>query len=92
VCCVVVGWRDVSLCSEEVPIDAPVVKGYDFNAGVNYQALLASMITTGYQATSFGQAIEEIRRMARISGCTTTDSRLPADVAAERPGACARGW
>jgi deoxyhypusine synthase len=65
-------WRgsrvSAQVCSEEVPIDAPVVKGYDFNSGVDYQSILAHMITTGYQATSFGQAIEEIRRMVCPEG------------------------
>eukprot|EP01112_Ceratiomyxa_fruticulosa_P010503 TRINITY_DN2783_c0_g1_i1.p1 TRINITY_DN2783_c0_g1~~TRINITY_DN2783_c0_g1_i1.p1 ORF type:complete len:359 (-),score=68.16 TRINITY_DN2783_c0_g1_i1:232-1308(-) len=39
------------------------VRGYDFNKGVNYDALLSSFLTTGFQATSFGQAVDEVNRM-----------------------------
>lgn len=41
----------------------PVVKGYDFNKGVNYEALLESYNNIGFQATSFGQAVNEVNRM-----------------------------
>ena len=57
--------------SEPVAIDAPVVRGYDFNSGIDYPALLKSMYTTGYQATSLGQAIEEINRMVRLHPLTS---------------------
>ncbi len=80
----------IVISSESVAIDSPVVKGYEFNAGIDYPALLKSFFTTvctslfwrcychhcngtyitsfkGYQATSFGQAIEEINRMVRCS-------------------------
>lgn len=42
--------------------------GYDFNQGVDYDALLKTFITTGFQATNFGLAVEEIERMVRIKG------------------------
>eukprot|EP00735_Rhodelphis_limneticus_P006027 TRINITY_DN1824_c0_g1::TRINITY_DN1824_c0_g1_i1::g.14024::m.14024 TRINITY_DN1824_c0_g1::TRINITY_DN1824_c0_g1_i1::g.14024 ORF type:complete len:365 (+),score=142.41,sp/Q54MQ7/DHYS_DICDI/64.35/2e-179,DS/PF01916.12/1e-133 TRINITY_DN1824_c0_g1_i1:63-1157(+) len=48
--------------SDEVP-DAPTIVGYDFNKGVNYEELIASYARTGFQASSLGQAIEEINRM-----------------------------
>jgi len=51
--------------SQTGPLDAPVVRGYDFSAGIDYPALLKSFFTTGYQATSFGQAINEIERMLK---------------------------
>ena len=35
--------------SEPVEIDAPVVRGYDFNGGIDYPAILKSLYTTGYQ-------------------------------------------
>eukprot|EP00041_Stephanoeca_diplocostata_P010297 m.163439 g.163439 ORF g.163439 m.163439 type:complete len:364 (-) comp18102_c0_seq2:380-1471(-) len=49
--------------SEEMPPGSEEVAGYDFNAGVNYHALLESFAKTGYQATNFGDAVKEIRRM-----------------------------
>ncbi|KAI8870696.1 Deoxyhypusine synthase [Ramicandelaber brevisporus] len=42
-----------------------IVCGYDFNNGVNYDALLQTYARTGFQATSFGQAVEEINKMRK---------------------------
>ena len=39
------------------------VKGYDFNEGVDYHALLQSYKYSGFQATNFGLAVEEINKM-----------------------------
>ena len=52
--------------SEEVPEGSLEVKGYDFNKGVNYHDLLASYRTSGFQATNFGKAVEEINNMVII--------------------------
>ncbi|XP_019640811.1 PREDICTED: deoxyhypusine synthase-like [Branchiostoma belcheri] len=49
--------------SEEMPADSVVVSGYDFSNGVDYHALLQTYLTSGFQATSFGRAVEEINRM-----------------------------
>jgi deoxyhypusine synthase len=43
--------------------DAPKVQGYDFNYGVNYDELLKSFKTCGFQATNFGKAVDEINKM-----------------------------
>uniref|UniRef100_UPI0037E8C419 deoxyhypusine synthase n=1 Tax=Semicossyphus pulcher TaxID=241346 RepID=UPI0037E8C419 len=47
----------------KLPDDTPVIKGYDFNQGVDLQAVLKSYLTTGFQASRFGLAIQEINRM-----------------------------
>ena len=44
--------------SEKLDDDTPQVRGYDFNEGVNYDKLLDSYLTTGFQATNLGLAIE----------------------------------
>ncbi|KAJ2361555.1 Deoxyhypusine synthase [Coemansia sp. RSA 2610] len=49
--------------SEEAPADALPIRGYDFDNGVDYNALLSSYISTGFQATSFGRAVEIINKM-----------------------------
>jgi len=49
--------------SEPMPEGSIPVRGYDFNQGCDLSALLASFATTGFQATHFGQAVEEVRRM-----------------------------
>ncbi|KAI7819112.1 DHS-like NAD/FAD-binding domain-containing protein [Kickxella alabastrina] len=40
-----------------------LIKGYDFDNGIDYNALLGSYLTTGFQATNFGRAIEIINHM-----------------------------
>uniref|UniRef100_A0A8C2G5M6 deoxyhypusine synthase n=1 Tax=Cyprinus carpio TaxID=7962 RepID=A0A8C2G5M6_CYPCA len=49
--------------SSSLPEDMPQIKGYDFNQGVDHRALLQSFLTTGFQASSFGQAVQEINKM-----------------------------
>lgn len=49
--------------SEELPEGSLTVRGYDFDCGLDYRALLQSYLTTGFQATSFGQAVIEVNRM-----------------------------
>ncbi|XP_072005774.1 deoxyhypusine synthase isoform X1 [Engystomops pustulosus] len=67
--------KDVVLMpSRSLPEGTPQIRGYDFNQGVNYEALLQSYLTTGFQATHFGQAVREITNMidAKLSspdGC-----------------------
>jgi deoxyhypusine synthase len=39
------------------------IKGYDFNQKLNYDALFESYKSTGFQASLFGQAIDEINKM-----------------------------
>ncbi|XP_047341545.1 deoxyhypusine synthase [Impatiens glandulifera] len=39
------------------------IEGYDFNKGVNYHELLKSMVSTGFQASNLGDAIELINQM-----------------------------
>lgn len=40
-----------------------VVKGYNFNEGIDYHKLLHSYLTSGFSATSFGLGVEEIKKM-----------------------------
>ena len=48
------------------------IEGYDFNQGVNYPLLLKSMVTTGFQASHLGDAIQVVNQMVGFSsiyGC-----------------------
>jgi len=45
------------------PLTSEKVVGYDFNRGVDFNALMASMKQTGFQAMNLGKAIEEVDRM-----------------------------
>eukprot|EP00826_Nyctotherus_ovalis_P039683 TRINITY_DN3831_c0_g1_i3.p1 TRINITY_DN3831_c0_g1~~TRINITY_DN3831_c0_g1_i3.p1 ORF type:complete len:371 (+),score=139.40 TRINITY_DN3831_c0_g1_i3:222-1334(+) len=42
-----------------------VVKGYDFNQGLDYDKLLASYSSCGIQATNLARGVEEINKMIR---------------------------
>lgn len=77
--------------SEAVPAGTPLVRGYEFPARgpagtppppVDYQRLLECMATTGFQATAFGAAVTEVRRMLawRLS-----DEPLPPPADGEEP-------
>lgn len=39
------------------------IVGYDFNRGVDYPALLKSMLSTGFQASNLGDAIQVVNQM-----------------------------
>lgn len=39
------------------------VKGYEFNGGIDYEKLLDSFATTGFQATALSDAVEVVQRM-----------------------------
>lgn len=41
------------------------IKGYDFNNGVSYDKLFDSYLTTGFQATHFGKAVNIINKMIK---------------------------
>ncbi|XP_037649547.1 deoxyhypusine synthase-like isoform X1 [Sebastes umbrosus] len=56
---------DIYRNQEPVPEDMPKIQGYDFNKGVDYSALLKSYRTTGFQATNFGLAVQEIHNMIK---------------------------
>lgn len=51
--------------SEEMPENSVKISGYDFNKGVDYHALLQSFLTTGFQATNFGRAVQQINLMRK---------------------------
>lgn len=52
--------------SNFVAADQKEVKGFDFSEGSSLDALAASMLTTGFQATNVGLAINEINRMVLL--------------------------
>lgn len=44
--------------SDDIDEETPVIRGYDFNNGINYEKLFSSYLTTGFQATHLALAIE----------------------------------
>ncbi len=81
--------------SEALPAGTPLVRGYEFPprgdgpggvgpAGappppVDYERLLDAMATTGFQATSFGEAVAELNRMIawRLNDEPVTEETSP---------------
>lgn len=55
----------VLMPSDSLPEGTAQVRGYDFNRGINYEALLQSYMTTGFQALHYGQAVREVNNMVR---------------------------
>lgn len=49
--------------SERMPVGTSIVKGYDWSQGVDYDEILKSYKHSGFQATNFGLAVDEINRM-----------------------------
>lgn len=39
------------------------IKGYDLNKGLDYNKILESYLQTGFQATNFARAVNEVNRM-----------------------------
>lgn len=69
--------KDAVLASSEpVAVDSLEIRGYDFNDGVDYHALLDSYKRTGFQATNFGKAVEEINKMVRALYITISQSKI----------------
>uniref|UniRef100_A0AC35TUS5 Deoxyhypusine synthase n=1 Tax=Rhabditophanes sp. KR3021 TaxID=114890 RepID=A0AC35TUS5_9BILA len=60
--------RAAVLMEEAAPFqhDNIEIKGYDFNNGVDYSAILDSYMTVGFQASHLGKAINQINEMIRI--------------------------
>ena len=52
--------------SQAMPKGSETVQGYDFNQGVDYHKLLESYRRSGFQATNFGLAVNEINRMLEM--------------------------
>lgn len=53
----------VLIKSAKLPDVTPVVAGYEWDNGINYDQLLGSYLQSGFQATNFGKAVDEINKM-----------------------------
>ncbi|XP_076645053.1 deoxyhypusine synthase [Halictus rubicundus] len=62
--------------SSDLPIGTPTVKGYDWNKGIDYHALLQSYKTSGFQARNFGLAVDEIQRMINARNIPLKDEEI----------------
>jgi deoxyhypusine synthase len=53
--------------SDKLADSSPIVKGYEFNNGVDWEKLLDTYKSIGFQATNLGRAIDEINKMVNNS-------------------------
>lgn len=58
--------------SEDLEGRLEKISGYDFNNGVDYSKILKSLISTGFQASNLGEAIEVVNNMVSILCCVLT--------------------
>jgi len=56
--------ESVLMKSSVIP-ETQEVRGYDFNQGINYEDIIKSYLTTGFQATNLGKSIEIINKMLK---------------------------
>lgn len=68
--------RDAIL-KESKEIGGVSIKGYDFNKGTDYEKILDSYISTGFQASHFGKAVDIVNKMifdnvTVFLGCTSS--------------------
>lgn len=66
-----------------------VIKGYDFNDGLNYEQLFDSYSTTGFQATNLGEAIRLVNQMLDCRfNCKFENDDLEHDAFIRRRSGC----
>ncbi|NWY99048.1 DHYS synthase, partial [Loxia curvirostra] len=82
--------RAVLRPSGALPAEALPVRGYDFSGGADHGALLRSFRTTGFQATSFAQAVAEIERMiaAKLEPLSAEQRERAAMAGPREPSGC----
>ena len=66
------GFEEAVLCrSQDLPKGVNLeVHGYDLNKGLDYEALLNSYATTGFQATHFARAVDVLNAVVIIASST----------------------
>ncbi|EUB65038.1 Deoxyhypusine synthase [Echinococcus granulosus] len=62
------------------------VRGYDFNRGVNYEALLASYASIGFQATHFARAVDVLNAVIERRNVVPSDEKIESNEVLESLG------
>ncbi|XP_029049015.2 probable deoxyhypusine synthase [Osmia bicornis bicornis] len=62
--------------SSPIPAGTPVVKGYDWNKGIDYHALFETYTHSGFQARNFGLAVEEVQQMIDARNIPLKDDQM----------------
>ncbi|XP_032524587.2 probable deoxyhypusine synthase [Danaus plexippus] len=59
--------------SQELPAETPIVSGFNWENGTDYNKILESYLHSGFQATNFGKAVEEINKMLKCRSTPLTE-------------------
>jgi hypothetical protein len=59
--------QHVLLHSKPLPDGTPEVQGYNFDSGRDLDGIMASMLSSGFQATQLGRAIDLVNEMVCLS-------------------------
>lgn len=59
--------------SQELPAETPIVSGYDWENGTDYNKILESYARSGFQATNFGKTVTEINKMLKCRSVPLTE-------------------
>lgn len=62
--------------STSLPAGTPTVKGYNWNLGIDYHALFQTYKYSGFQATNFGLAVDEINKMLAARKVPLTEDQI----------------
>lgn len=63
----------VLLPSQGLPADTPIVVGYDWENGTDYNKILETYAQSGFQATNFGKTVVEINNMLKTRSVPLTE-------------------
>src|SRR3989339_300488 len=56
-----------SILKESESVEGKVIEGYDFNNGVNYEKIIDSFSTMGFQASHLSKAIDIVNEMIQVN-------------------------
>lgn len=59
--------------SQDLPAETPIVAGYDWENGTDYNKILESYANSGFQATNFGKTVVEINNMLKSRAVPLTE-------------------
>lgn len=68
--------KSVFVPSQDLPngySNTAIVAGYDWENGIDYNKILESYARSGFQATSFGKAVDEINKMLKCRSIPLTE-------------------
>ncbi|XP_057333251.1 probable deoxyhypusine synthase isoform X1 [Microplitis mediator] len=66
----------VLMPSTSLPNETPKIQGYDWNQGIDYHNLFENYKHSGFQATNFGLAVDEIKKMIETKNIPLSEEQI----------------